>query len=61
MEVVQKKEQQKRLLNAPEAINAYQPGDMVLLDEFRFGGRESKLQPRFAGPYVVLCTRRALS
>ena len=59
-EEVQKKEQQRRLMELPEAgLNSYQIGDMVLVDDKKMGNLKSKLHPRHTGPYEVINVRKA--
>jgi len=47
-------ERQKKDFDAKADFRVFQPGQMVLLDEFNFLGKNKKLANKFSGPYRIL-------
>jgi hypothetical protein len=42
-----------------QILNSYVVGDMILFDEVSRGTKDSKLKPRFSGPYVISSVHKA--
>ena len=58
-EVQEEAQRKRRDSDLDAGLNAFQVGDMILLDEVKLGGRKDKLSSRFSGPYAIQGVHRA--